>query len=99
GFPAAARRPLGPYRAGVKASGETRRAVAEFDPEIVVADILTVAATMAAELEGRPWATLVPHVLPTPGPGFPPYSIGARLARTAFGARAWRALDRFVRAG
>ena len=98
-FPVEGRRPLRPYQAAVKASGETRRAVAEFDPEIVVADILTVAATMAAELEGRPWATLVPHVLPTPGPGFPPYSIGARLPRTAFGARAWRALDRFVRAG
>ena len=98
-FPVLGRRPLRPYQAAVKACGETRRAVAEFGPDVVVADILTVAATLAAELEGRPWTTLVPHVLPTPAPGFPPYSIGARLPRTDFGRRAWRALDRFVQAG
>ena len=43
--------------------------------------------------EGRPWATLVPHVLPTPEPGLPPYSIGARLPRTPLGARAVAPLD------
>jgi len=98
-FPVEGRRPLRPYQAAVKAARETRLAVAEFDPEVVVADILTVAATLAAELEGRPWATLVPHVLPIPAPGFPPYSIGARLPRTGLGRAGWRRLDRFVRAG
>ncbi len=98
-FPVEGRRPLRPYQAAVKAAGETRLAVAEFDPEVVVADILTVAATLAAEIEGRPWATLVPHVLPTPAPGFPPYSIGARLPRTAVGRAGWRGFDRFVQAG
>ena len=40
-----------------------------------MADILTVAAALAAEVEERPWATLVPHVLPgRASPGFPPYS-------------------------
>ena len=52
------------------------------DPDAVVADILTLAAALAAELRGRPWATLVPHVLPVGEPGFPPYSVGARLPRT-----------------
>ena len=46
-----------------------------------------------------PWATLVPHVYPVGAPGFPPYSLGARLPRTAFGRAAWRGTERFVAAG
>jgi UDP:flavonoid glycosyltransferase YjiC (YdhE family) len=88
-------KPLKPYQAAVRAARETQPLVREVDPDVVVADILTVAAGMAAELEERPWATLVPHVLPTPSPGQPPFSIGARLPRTAFGSRLW-ALSRPV---
>ena len=82
-------RPLKPYEAAVRAARETQPLVRRVEPQAVVADILTVAAAMAAELEGRPWATLVPHVLPTPDPGLPPYSIGAIRPRTAVGARLW----------
>jgi UDP:flavonoid glycosyltransferase YjiC (YdhE family) len=82
-------RPLKPYVAAVRAARESQPLVRELEPHAVVADILTVAAGMAAELEGRPWITLVPHVLPTPEPGFPPYSIGARLPRTTLGSRLW----------
>ena len=56
---------------------------------MVVADILTVAGALAAELEGRPWATLVPHVLPTGEPGFPVYAVGAVYPRTGAGRRMW----------
>ncbi|MGH2822337.1 MAG: glycosyltransferase, partial [Thermoleophilaceae bacterium] len=70
-------RPLKPYAAAVRASAETAAVIREVDPELVVADILTVAAALAAELEGRPWVTLVPHVLPMGEPGFPVYALGA----------------------
>jgi UDP:flavonoid glycosyltransferase YjiC (YdhE family) len=83
-------RPLKPYEAAVRASSETRALVRETDPEVVVADILTVGAALAAELESRPWATLVPHVLPAGEPGFPVYSIGAVYPRTRAGQRLWR---------
>jgi UDP:flavonoid glycosyltransferase YjiC (YdhE family) len=83
-------RALKPYEAAVRASAETRRLIREIDPELVVADILTVAATLAAELEERPWATLVPHVLPMGEPGFPVYAVGAVYPRTPLGERAWR---------
>ena len=43
-------RPLKPYAAAVRASAVTARVIREVDPEIVVADILTVAAALAAEL-------------------------------------------------
>jgi UDP:flavonoid glycosyltransferase YjiC (YdhE family) len=82
---------LKPYAAAVKASAETRRLIREVDPEVVVADILTVAATLAAELEERPWATLVPHVLPMGEPGFPVYAVGAVYPRTGLGERFWTA--------
>ncbi len=83
-------RALKPYEAAVRASAVTRELIRSVDPEVVVADILTVAATLAAELEERPWATLVPHVLPMGDPGFPVYAVGAVYPRTAFGARLWR---------
>jgi UDP:flavonoid glycosyltransferase YjiC (YdhE family) len=82
-------RPLKPYAAAVRASAVTARVIREVDPEIVVADILTVAAALAAELEERPWATLVPHVMPMGEPGFPVYALGAVRPRTGAGARMW----------
>ena len=92
-------RPLKPYEAAVRAARETQPLIRETDPEVVVADILTIAAGLSAELEGRPWATIVPHVMPISAPGFPPYSIGARLPRTPVGTAFWRALDPIVRSG
>ena len=84
---------LKPYQAAVRAAEETVPLVRELDPHAVVADILTLAATLAAQMEGRPWATLVPHVLPAGEPGFPLYSSGARLPRTPVGRALWRLLD------
>jgi UDP:flavonoid glycosyltransferase YjiC (YdhE family) len=83
-------RPLKPYAAAVRASGETRALIGEVDPEVVVADILTLAAALAAEVEERPWATLVPHVLPMGGPGFPVYALGGVYPRTSVGDGLWR---------
>jgi MGT family glycosyltransferase len=92
-------RPLKPYEAAIRAAGETQPLIRELDPEAVIADILTIAAGLAAELEERPWATLVPHVLPVSERGFPPYSIGARLPRTPLGGALWRAMEPVVRLG
>jgi UDP:flavonoid glycosyltransferase YjiC (YdhE family) len=82
-------RPLKPYAAAVKASAVTRELIRATDPEVVIADILTLAAALAAELEERPWVTLVPHVLPTGEQGFPVYAVGAVYPRTAAGRRLW----------
>ena len=91
--------PLGPYEAVVRATAETRPAVAEAQPDVVVHDILTLAPALAGELESVPVATLIPHVYPAMEPGFPPYAFGARLPRTGAGRRLWRAFDRPVRIG
>jgi UDP:flavonoid glycosyltransferase YjiC (YdhE family) len=92
-------RPLKPYEAVVRATRETEPLVRSLAPDVVVADILTLAPALAAERCGVPWATLVPHVFPVGAPGFPPYSLGARLPRGALGRALWGALDRFVEGG
>jgi MGT family glycosyltransferase len=91
--------PLTPYEAVVRATAETQRAMAQADPDVVVHDILTLAPALAAELAGLPVATVIPHVNPVGAPGLPPYALGARMPRTAVGARLWRALDHPVERG
>jgi MGT family glycosyltransferase len=92
-------RPLKPYEAVVLATPETRSAMTPFAPDVVVHDILTIAPALAAELEGVPAATLVPHLYPAPSPGAPPYALGARPARTSPGRALWRALARPLERG
>lgn len=92
-------RPLSPYEAVVHATPVTRRALAAAAPDLVVHDILTLAPALAAELEGLPAATLIPHVFPVAPPPLPPYALGARLARTRGGRALWRALARPVERG
>ena len=92
-------RPLTPYQAVVRAVHDTRPLVAETRPHAIVADILTLAPALAGELDGVPVATLIPHLDPRGAPGFPPYSLGARLPRTRAGRRIWEATDRVVAIG
>jgi UDP:flavonoid glycosyltransferase YjiC (YdhE family) len=92
-------RPLKPYEAVVRATGQTRPLVAELRPHAVVADILTLAPALAAELESVPVATVIPHTDPRMAPGWPPYSVGARLPRTPVGKRLWGAMSRLTDAG
>jgi UDP:flavonoid glycosyltransferase YjiC (YdhE family) len=89
-------RPLKPYEAVVRAARDSMPQLEEARPDAVVADILTLAPALAGELLGVPVATLIPHVDPRPGPGFPPYSMGARLPRTAAGRALWDGVARSV---
>lgn len=86
-------RPLRPYEAVVLATAQTRASMSASSPDVVVHDILTLAPALAAELEGVPAATLVPHVYPVGAPGFPPYALGARLPRGPVGRTLWRLMD------
>ncbi len=92
-------RPLKPYAAVVQATAATRPAVARCAPDVVVHDILTLAPALAAELEGVPAATVIPHLHPSSAPSAPPYALGARLPRTGAGRRLWRSMERPVQWG
>jgi UDP:flavonoid glycosyltransferase YjiC (YdhE family) len=91
--------PLGFYEAVVHATQDTLPLVRELRPDVVVADILTLAPSLAAELNGIPRATLIPHVYPENEPDFPIYSLGARLPRTAAGRALWRLAQGPIRRG
>ena len=91
--------PLDFYEAVVHATQDTLPLVRELRPDAVVADILTLAPSLAAELNGIPRATLIPHVYPENEPDFPIYSLGARLPRTAAGRAAWRRAQGPIRRG
>jgi UDP:flavonoid glycosyltransferase YjiC (YdhE family) len=81
------------------AAGALARLMEEFEPDLVVSDILTLAPTLAAEVAGAPHATLIPHVYPVQQPGMPMYSLGMRPPRTALGRLAWRATDPLLAMG
>jgi len=91
--------PLNFYEAVVQATADTVPLVRELRPHAVVADILTLAPALAAELEGVRRATLIPHVYPPGESHFPIYSLGARLPRTAAGRSLWRRAQRPVARG
>jgi UDP:flavonoid glycosyltransferase YjiC (YdhE family) len=92
-------RPLKPYEAAVRAASETVPFVRAFAPDVAVSDVLTVAPALACELCEVPVATFVPHLFPMLPPGFPPFSIGARLPRTPLGRGLWRLTDGLVARG
>jgi UDP:flavonoid glycosyltransferase YjiC (YdhE family) len=95
----AASEPMDFYEAVVHATRDTLGLVRELRPEVVVADVLTLAPALAAELCEVPRATLIPHVYPDNEPEHPIYSLGARLPRTAAGRAAWRRAQGPVRRG
>lgn len=82
-------KPLDFYEAIPYATFDTEPLVRELSPHAIVADILTLAPALAGELHGVPVATSIPHIYPEGERGFPIYSFGARLPRTAFGRAAW----------
>jgi UDP:flavonoid glycosyltransferase YjiC (YdhE family) len=91
--------PLDFYEAVVHAARDTLPLVRELAPEVVVADILTLAPALAAEVEGRPTATLIPHVYPHGRAEHPIYSLGARMPRTVGGRAMWRRAQPIVQGG
>src|SRR3954447_8210576 len=86
-------RPLKPYQAAVRAASETVALVEELRADVVVADIITLAPALAGEIAGVRVATLVPHIYPRGPEGSPPYSMGARAARTRAGRALWAGLE------
>jgi UDP:flavonoid glycosyltransferase YjiC (YdhE family) len=91
--------PLAFYEAVVHATSDTVPLLSRLKPHVVVADILTLAPALAAEIEGVPAATLIPHVYPHGQPDFPIYSLGARLPRTAAGRALWRRAQPLIQRG
>ncbi len=85
--------PLQPYVAAERAAREMDGLLADVAPDAVIHDVLTIAPALAAERRGIRVGTLIPHLYPGPASGLPPFSLGARIPRTAGGRAFWRALE------
>jgi UDP:flavonoid glycosyltransferase YjiC (YdhE family) len=71
----------------------------EMRPHVVVSDILTLAPALAAEVDGIPRATLIPHIYPVVAPGLPFFAVGLKPPRTPLGRGVWRAGQRALDVG
>ena len=71
----------------------------DFEPDLAISDILTLAPSLAAERAGVARATLIPHVYPVHQPGLPFFSVGTQPSRTPLGRAAWRASLPVLNAG
>ena len=63
----------------------------EVRPDVVINDVFTLPAALAAELDGVPRATTIHHPYPVNEPGLPYFMVGLLPPRTPLGAVAWRA--------
>ena len=64
--------------------------IRELRPHVVLNDFFYVPSALAAELEGVPRATLVPHPYPVNEPGMPYFLVNLLPSRTPVGRLAWR---------
>ena len=92
-----------PPSSGIAGGGEAAVALMplleEFEPDVVVNDVLTVAPALAAEKFGCRRATLIPHLWPEGRPGYPFFSVGALPARTPVGRAFWRVTSQLMDRG
>ncbi|MBJ7348083.1 MAG: hypothetical protein JHC87_05885 [Thermoleophilaceae bacterium] len=82
---AAATAPVGIHEAGVRAAQEIFDDIDSFAPDIIVGDVLTIGATLAAEVRGIPFATLIPHLYHVTGPEEPMFGSGFAPPATIIG--------------
>jgi UDP:flavonoid glycosyltransferase YjiC (YdhE family) len=68
-----------------------REVAREVRPQVVINDVFTLPAALAAELDGVPCATTIHHPYPVNEPGLPYFMVGLLPPRTPLGAAAWRA--------
>ena len=94
-------RPLKPYEAAVLAARVDARVRARPSrPTSPSRTSSRAAPALAAELEGVPVATLIPHVLPGPPAGLPAVlDRRAAAAHPASGRALWKQTDRLVAVG
>jgi MGT family glycosyltransferase len=64
---------------------DLERAIASFEPDVLIVDTNAYGGAIAAEASGLPWALSCPSLIPFPGKGIPPYGLGLAPMRGPLG--------------
>jgi UDP:flavonoid glycosyltransferase YjiC (YdhE family) len=75
----------GLMRRGPAELADLEAAIETVRPDVLLVDVNTYGAAVAAEASGLPWGKTLPSLLPWPGPGIPPYGLGLAPARGPLG--------------
>lgn len=87
------------HEAAALAANELSGVVRDWQPDVIVGDVLTLSASLAAEICEVPYVTFVPHFWHATGAEDVPFGSGWSPARTPIGRRIFRAMHRFERKG
>lgn len=87
------------HEAAALAANELAGVVREWQPDVIVGDVLTLSASLAAEMCDVPYVTFVPHFWHATGADDVPFGSGWSPSRTGFGRRFFRSMHRFERKG
>lgn len=87
------------HEAAALATAELRAHVEDWQPDLIVGDVLTLSSSLTAELCGIPFVTSVPHFWHATGPDAVPFGSGWAPAESKIAKLIFRGLHRFERQG
>ncbi|MGB1583715.1 MAG: glycosyltransferase [Solirubrobacterales bacterium] len=87
------------HEAAALAADELAGVVKQWRPDVVVGDVLTLSASLAAEICEVPYVTFVPHFWHATSADDVPFGSGWSPSNTAFGRSVFRFMHRFERKG
>jgi MGT family glycosyltransferase len=87
------------HEAAALATNQLREVVGEWQPDLIVGDVLTLASSLTAELCGLPFVTFVPHLWHATDADSVPFGSGWSPAENPLARQIFRQLHRFERIG
>ncbi|HEV7919062.1 MAG TPA: nucleotide disphospho-sugar-binding domain-containing protein [Solirubrobacterales bacterium] len=85
------------HEAAALAANELAARIREYEPDVIVSDVLTLSGSLASELCDIPLITFVPHFWHVTEDDAPPFGSGWSPPRTALGRRFFRSISPFER--
>lgn len=87
------------HAAAALATKQLQEVVTEWQPDVIVGDVLTLASSLTAELCGIPFVTFVPHLWHATGDDTVPFGSGWAPAESRLARRIFKQMHRFERVG
>jgi UDP:flavonoid glycosyltransferase YjiC (YdhE family) len=87
------------HEAAALATDELKAVIEQWEPDVIVGDVLTLASSLAAERCGVPFITFVPHFWHATGEDSVPFGSGWSPAESVVARQVFRLMHRFERVG